>query len=232
MDELLQVLRQQGGQGDVVGTWEILFALGLGLTCLTVVSFVYRFTHKTPAYSQSFVQTLILTGLVTTLIMIVIGSNIARAFSLVGALSIIRFRNAIKETRDVGYIFFAMSIAMACGTRFYTLAILATLIISAVMIAMHLMNFGRQSRPPERLLSVQLPSGLEVERILGPTLERLFNSFSYVSLGTTRQGMYTEAVLSVEPRPAISGSEVLKEIGEVNDNLKVTYSFKSDTDDL
>ena len=181
MDELYKFLRYQGGQGEQLGTWEVFVALNLCLMCLLFIALVYRFTHKGPSYSQSLVQTLVLTGLVTTLIMIVIGSNIARAFSLVGALSIIRFRNAVKETRDVGYIFFAMAIAMACGTRFYAIGILATTTISSVMILLYFFNFGARRGGPERLLTVQLPPGADPELVLDPTLNELFESFSIVS---------------------------------------------------
>ena len=73
-------------------------------------------------------------GMVVSIIMLIVGANIARAFSLVGALSIIRFRNAIKETRDVGFVFFAMAIGMATGTKFYLLAIVAAVIISLVIL--------------------------------------------------------------------------------------------------
>lgn len=230
MDELLNMLKSQGGQGELLGTWETLMAMALALSCLAVISLAYRFTHKGPEYSQSFVQTLVLTGLVTTLIMIVIGSNIARAFSLVGALSIIRFRNAVKETRDVGFIFFAMAIAMACGTRFYSLAILATLLISAVMIVMYLLNFGSKQEPPERLLSVQLPAGIDPKGLLSPVLERLFSSHQLLSVANARQGLYTEAVVSVRPRPDTTAGSVLSEISAVNDNLKITYSYGRPTD--
>ena len=64
-------------------------------------------------------------------------SNWPVRFALVGALSVVRFRNAIKETRDVGFIFLVMGIGMACGTRFYSLAVLATIVICAVILVMH-----------------------------------------------------------------------------------------------
>ncbi len=232
MDEVYKFLRTQGGQGDPLGTWEVLFALSLSLVCLIVVSLVYRFTHKGTGYSQSFVQTLVLTGLVTSLIMIVIGSNIARAFSLVGALSIIRFRNAVKETRDVGYIFFALSIAMACGTRFYIVALLATAVISAVMIAMYFLDYGSNPDRPERLLTAQFPPGVDPESTLRDALGKLFDSYSVVSVASVRQGMYTEIVLSVRPKKDVPGAKVLEAIAELNDNLKVSYHYASHSDDI
>jgi len=105
MDWLAQVF---GDFEDLTGTFSVLdITVGLvGAFLLTaLVGLVYRITHRGVSYSQSYVQTLVLMGVVVALIMMIVGSNIARAFSLVGALSIIRFRNAVKETRDVGYIF-------------------------------------------------------------------------------------------------------------------------------
>ena len=111
------------GLTDLSGTFsiaDVLLSLSLSLICSLVVAWVYRNTHKNISYSQSYVQTLIILGMLITLIMLIVGSNIARAFALVGALSVVRFRNAIKETRDVGFIFLVMGIGMACGTRFYS----------------------------------------------------------------------------------------------------------------
>ena len=232
MDEAIKFLTAQGGQGDQLRTWEVAFAMGLSLVCTLFACLVYRFTHRNASYSQNYVQTLVVMSLVTTLIMIVIGSNIARAFSLVGALSIIRFRNAIKETRDVGYIFFVMAIAMACGTRFYLVALLATGIIATAVLAMHLLNFGSRGGRPEQLLTVQMPPGKDPESTLKPALEKLFDAFSIVSVESGRQGQYTLAVLSVRPRKGVEGHQVLTEIARLNDNLKIAYNYSSGVDEM
>lgn len=232
LDELIRFFQTQGGQGDSLNSVEVIAAMTLCLICVVIICMVYRFTHKNASYSQSYVQTLVLTALVTTLIMIVIGSNIARAFSLVGALSIIRFRNAVKETRDVGYIFFAMAVAMACGTRFYFVGLLATLIISSVLIVMFLIEFGSSSTPPERFLTVQLPPDANVDETLGSTMDKLFDGFSVVSLETVRQGLYLEVMYSVRPKADIAGEEVIKQISAVNNNLKINYNYSSQLDEM
>ena len=84
-------------------------ALSLSFVLSSIIGWVYKFTHWNVSYSQSYVQTLVIVGMVISLVMLVVGSNIARAFALVGALSVVRFRNAIKETRDVGFIFLVMA---------------------------------------------------------------------------------------------------------------------------
>src|SRR5690242_15916792 len=96
---------------------DVAVVLALSFVLSAAAATAYKATHRGTSYSQSFAQTLVLMGMITSLIMLIIGSNIARAFSLVGALSVIRFRNAVKETRDVGFMFFVMAVGMACGTR-------------------------------------------------------------------------------------------------------------------
>ena len=78
----------------------------LTLVLTVVLAKVYMYTHRGYSYSKSFVQSTVLIGVTITLIMVVIGSNIARAFALVGALSIIRFRNPVKDSRDIVFILY------------------------------------------------------------------------------------------------------------------------------
>mgnify|MGYP002624858190 CR=1 FL=1 len=231
MDELIKWF-DAAGQGEQLGAVEVLLALGLSLVCVYAIALTYRYTHKAADYSQSYVASLVLMGLVTTLIMIVIGSNIARAFSLVGALSIVRFRNAVKETRDVAYIYFVMAVAMACGTRFYAVALEATTVIIAVMLVIHASNFGAIRRARERLLTVQFRGGIDPEPVLQPALNELFEKHSVVSVENVRQGLFTEIVLSVAPRAGIGGARVLEVVSLLNDNLKIRYGSASNLDEV
>ena len=117
------------------------------------------------SYSQGYAHTLVIMTTVVSLIMLIIGSNIARAFALVGALSVIRFRNAMKESRDVGFIFLGMAVGMAVGTRFYLLAVFATAVLSAFIVALYKFNmFAKEIR--ERILRVQVPADLDHEAVL------------------------------------------------------------------
>src|SRR5690606_18277070 len=132
MDELLKELERSGNLTTNITFIDVAIALGLSFVLCLVIAWVYRYTHKGVSYSQQYVHTLVLMGTIVSLIMLIIGSNVARAFALVGALSIIRFRNAMKETRDVGFIFMAMAIGMAIGTRFFLLGTFATFVLSAI----------------------------------------------------------------------------------------------------
>jgi hypothetical protein len=90
---------------DLSGTFsvfDVAMTLALSFVLSAAIGWVYKRTHRNISYSQSYVQTLVIIGMIVAVIMLVVGSNIARAFALVGALSVIRFRNAIKETRTSG----------------------------------------------------------------------------------------------------------------------------------
>ena len=106
------------------------------------VAWVYRKTHRTLSYSQSFVGTIILMGIIASLIMMVVTENIVGAFALLGAFSLIRFRTIVKETRDIAFVFFTLAIGVAVGTNNYTVAFIGTTIISGIILILDKYNIG------------------------------------------------------------------------------------------
>ena len=116
----------------------ILLATVLGL----IVSLVYRYTHKGLSYSQSFTQTIWFVAVIVAIVMMVIGSSLARAFALVGALSIIRFRTVVKDTKDTAFVFAALALGMAAGTSNYFLAAGGTVLLCLLALTIYKLNYG------------------------------------------------------------------------------------------
>src|SRR3989338_10365740 len=102
----------------------------------SLVVLVYQITHRGYSYSKNFVTSLILISLISTLVMMVIGNSLARAFALLGTFSIIRFRTAVKDSRDISFIFLSLVIGMAVGTNNYTIAIVGTILILLIILAL------------------------------------------------------------------------------------------------
>lgn len=94
----------------------------------------YRISHSGAVYSQRFNVSLVMLVLVTTLVMNVIGNNIALSLGMVGALSIVRFRTAIKDPRDTAYIFWSIAVGICCGVSDYLIAGIGTFIIFMFLI--------------------------------------------------------------------------------------------------
>ena len=132
----LQILEIIYTPSTVIINLILSFFLGL------FISYVYKQTHKGMSYSQSFMITNIFIALIVCMVIMIIGNSIARAFALVGALSIIRFRTVIKDTKDIAYIFWSLAAGMACGTSSYFIAVLGTIIIALIAFILFKTNYG------------------------------------------------------------------------------------------
>lgn len=108
------------------------FAVALAIGLLIFIS--YRTTHTHVVYSGRFNVSLLMLTLITTLVMSVIGNNIALSLGMVGALSIVRFRTAVKDPRDTAYIFWCIAIGICCGVGDYMIALIGTIFIFAVLV--------------------------------------------------------------------------------------------------
>jgi hypothetical protein len=163
--------------------------------------------------------------------MLIIGSNVARAFALVGALSIIRFRNAMKETRDVGFIFLVMSVGMAVGTRFYLLAIFATAALAAFILVMTRFNmFAKEIT--ERILRIRFPVDRDFETAFEGPFRAHLDEYRVISLETVRAGVLQEVVLSVVLKRSTTPTALLEALRTINDNNKVTLVIGQQSVDL
>ncbi|MHA2281115.1 MAG: DUF4956 domain-containing protein [Promethearchaeota archaeon] len=150
---------------------DVIIAFFWSILLSTLIGITYRGTHRSISYSQNFTQTLVLLGTIVAMIMIIIGTDIARAFTLVGALSIVRFRNALKETRDVGFIFFVMAVGMACGTRFYLIGIMLTTVGCSLMYFMTYTKFGQKGLAQD-IIEIDFPVTKDYSQVLSPIFVR------------------------------------------------------------
>ena len=222
------------GFEDLTGTFavaDIVLALLLAFALSAVVGYVYRMTHSGVSYSQSYVQTLVILGMLVSLIMLVIGSNLARAFSLVGALSIVRFRNAVKETRDVAFLFLAMAIGMATGTRFYSLAGVATVAICGAIVLMDRFDWFRLD-VGTHVVKVQVPADEDRTSAIDDVFLRMTDAADLVSIESARGGSINELVYSVRLKRNVLPTSLLQEMRERTGGLRVTVLTGYDRTDI
>lgn len=107
-----------------------------------VLAIVYRATHKGLSYSQSFTQTIVFVAVIVALVMMTVQDSLATAFTLVGALSIIRFRTVVKDTRDTAFVFAALALGMAAGRGMWPLAGIGTAAVTVLALVLYSTNFG------------------------------------------------------------------------------------------
>ena len=109
------------------------------------IYFIYKQTYSGVMYSKSFNVTIVLVTTVTAMVMMVIGSNLALSLGMVGALSIIRFRTAIKDPKDIGFLFWGIAVGLSAGTGSYSIAISGSLIIAIVLFLLSIRIFDNNS---------------------------------------------------------------------------------------
>jgi uncharacterized membrane protein YhiD involved in acid resistance len=221
---------------DLTGTFsvgDIALALGLSFVLSAAIGWVYKITHRNISYSQSYVQTLVILGMIISLIMLVVGSNIARAFALVGALSVIRFRNAIKETRDVGFIFLVMGIGMACGTRFYLLAVAATIAICLAVVIMQRFNWFHLN-VSRQVVKVQVPAedDVDYQQEIADVLIRHTAEFELVSTESIRGGALLELLYAVRLKKGTESTTLIAALRARNAGQRVAVLTGYDQTDL
>src|SRR3989344_7821027 len=124
----------------------IVFNLLYSFALQLAIVWVYKKTHRGLSHSQSFLFTMVIIGVLGTVVLMVVQNNLIGAFALLGAFSLIRFRPIVKETRDVAFIFFALAIGVAIGTNNYVVGLLGTIFISAAILLLNRFNFGSVAR--------------------------------------------------------------------------------------
>ena len=111
----------------------IILVLVVAFILAMVVYLTYKYTYSGVLYNPRFNLSLVMMTMITTIVMIVIGSNISVSLGMVGALSIVRFRTAVKDPRDTSFIFWCIVIGLACGTQNYYVAIIGSMFVCVIL---------------------------------------------------------------------------------------------------
>ena len=120
----------------------IFVCISIALLCGLVIYAVYRIFYRGSCYSENFNLLLLLTTLITTFIIMTISANIVLSLGMVGSLSIIRFRSAVKDPLDVGFLFWSVAVGITCGAGLYQIALLCTVFIALIYVLSNLLCFG------------------------------------------------------------------------------------------
>ncbi|WP_432409192.1 DUF4956 domain-containing protein [Wukongibacter sp. M2B1] len=193
-----------------------------------IISLTYMRTCNKGSYSQNFTLTLVFLPTVIAIIILLVGSNVARAFSLAGAFSIIRFRSAPGDPKDIGYVLFTMAAGLACGMTFYGYAILFTVVLCVLMLNLHLFNFGAK-RTSQKLLKITIPEDLDYEGAFDEVFREFTIDYNLTKVKTMDLGSLYQLVYIVTMNNKINSKEFLDALRCRNGNLNITLSMCADT---
>ena len=123
-----------------ISVTDALTAIALAFALSLFIVFVYRMTYGGVSYSKNFANCLIMLAMVTAVVILVISSNVVLSLGMVGALSIVRFRTAIKEPTDTAFMFWAIATGIICGAGYVALSVLMTLLLGLLFVAVHVFS--------------------------------------------------------------------------------------------
>ena len=212
MDELAQEIFGEVTIVAPVSVVELAVSLVASALLTMAIAKLYAMTHGGYSYSKSFLQTIVLVGVTVALIMVIIGSDIARAFALVGAMSIVRFRTPLKDSRDLVFIFAAIAVGMACGVQFHIFAAVFTAFMFAIVLGFKYWDFGEL---PASGYVVKLRIAASDREHVGEILGELCQRFSVISVSRTDLDKETEEVIyEVELKRGITYSGMVQRLNK------------------
>lgn len=203
---------------DVVLTIIIAFIAG------AIISITYMKTYHQGGYSQNFAMTIILLPSVISIIIMLIGSDVAKAFSLAGTFSIIRFRSAPGEPKDIVYVLFAMAAGLAAGAGVYIYAIIFTVILCLVMLTLNKTRFGCK-KSVRKELRITIPEDLDYETSLDDVFEKHTMYYELKKVKTSALGSLFQLTYEVELLDNASSKALIDDLRCRNGNLNISLSL-------
>lgn len=191
-----------------------------------LISLVYMRTTKKAGYSPSFTVTLIMLPVIISIIILLVGNNVARAFSLAGAFSLIGFRSAPGEPKDIAYVFFTLAVGLCCGMGYIGYAIIFTIILCLVMLILDVTRFAM---PKTKAMSLKIivPEDLNYEGVFDEILNSYTTNYKIESIRTRDFGALFELNYSIHLLEEANQKQFIDALRCRNGNLNITLTINS-----
>ena len=209
---------------DTLSITKTLYILISALVLGLVISRAYIWTHKEEGYASSLPVTLIMLPAIISIIILMIGDNVARAFSLAGAFSLIRFRSAPGDPKDIAYVFFSLAVGLACGLSHVGYGALFAVILCAVMIIINKTKYAA-SKNIGMQLKISVPENLNYQNLFDDILSRYTDSWHLTKVKTSDFGSLFNIVYRIQMKGGCSQKDFLDELRCRNGNLDISLTI-------
>ena len=203
---------------------QVIKNLMVALLCGFLISRFYCWITKRPSNSRIFVSSLIALAMITAVVIMVIGNNLARAFGLVGAMSIVRFRTAVKDVQDIVFIFFSLAIGMAAGIGQSMIAFVGTLGVGLVMLGLAQVQSHTQ-RKREYLLQFFFAPSSDNEAPYLPLFKKYCKQHSLVNMKSHGHEGLLELSFYIHLKDQSKSNDFVLELGQIEGVQDVNLFF-------
>ena len=198
-----------------------LMIIGVSIILGLIISACYIKTENKLMGISNFSITLVMLPIIISIIILLVGNNVARAFSLAGAFTIIRFRSVPAAPKDIAYIFFTLAVGLACGMGYIGYGIIITLILCSLMFILHITKFG-VSKSKNVELKIVIPEDLNFDGVFDEIFEKYTNSWKIEGIRTRDFGALFELNYLINLKENINQKEFIDELRCKNGNLKIS----------
>jgi hypothetical protein len=200
------------GSGPGAEPLPLALRIGVALVLGVAVAGLYRWARRGEEIPPTFQTTLVLLAALIAMATQIIGDSIARAFSMVGALSVVRFRTMVKDTQDTAFVIFAVVVGMAVGANHLVVALVGLSIIGIASLGLWPPGRGDVSRVPGLTLSLRVGVADSIRVAAEATLAVSAGHYDLVSAGTAKQGSVLDLTYRVRLRPGCSLAGLVAEL--------------------
>ncbi|GHU55584.1 DUF4956 domain-containing protein [Clostridia bacterium] len=217
--------------GGTVNAKVVFLCIGSAVLFGILISAVYIFTHRKTGYSNGYVSTTVMLPAIAAIIIMLIGDNVARAFSLAGAFTLVRYRSVPGDPNDICYIFFSLAIGVTLGLGYIGYAAIFFLLLAVVILLMHFTNYG-QSKKRNMTLKITIPENLNYHGVFDNVLNHYTSFWKLCRVKTVDFGSLFDLVYTITFYEGMDEKEFIDKLRNLNGNLNITLVLTRNEDSL
>lgn len=213
---------------EIVTVLEIMLA---AVVAGMILSFSYIFTQKKGSYTKDFVVALAMLPMIVSIVIVLVGNSVARAFSLAGAFALVRFRSAPGSAKDIAVVFLAMATGLACGLGYVVFAVVFMIIACVLLMVLSLTSFGERQNS-EKQLKITIPEDLNYDGVFDELFNKYTDTAVLKNIKTTNMGTLYELTYIVTIKKDVKEKEFIDDLRCRNGNLTINLSMLPDKSGL
>lgn len=198
----------------------LISAVVLGL----IIAASYMIVSKKEGYSREFIVGLVLLPAIVAVVIMLIGSNVARAFSMAGAFALVRFRSAPGSAKDIAVVFLSMAAGLACGLGLVGYAVVAVVVIVAVLVILSKVGFGVY-KTTKKQLKITIPENLNYAGVFDEIFAKYGMEAELFNVKTTNMGTLYELTYRVDMPAGTDEKALIDDIRVRNANLNISLGM-------
>lgn len=198
----------------------LLVCVGVSIVLGMVIAGLYMFRNR---YTKSFVVTLAVLPAIIAVIIMLVNGNIGAGIAVMGAFSLVRFRSAPGSAKEITSIFLSMAVGLAMGMGYIGVAVLITLALGIVMLALELIRFG-EKKDTGRVIRITIPESLDYTTVFNGVMETYTKSYKLNQVKSTNMGSMFKLEYQVELMDETKEKQFLDDLRCRNGNLEILCS--------